>query len=90
MLHFTLTYFHLSLFQTGANCLVALVMMDGPTSSDLLEKLIELRSRAVESIIKDESHHSVRHRIKLSLKLLINAVALIHSCFMSKYYNCFS
>ena len=59
--------------------------MDGTTSEDLLVKLINLRSKAIESIIKDESPHSVRHRIKLSVKILTDTVTLIHCCFISKY-----
>lgn len=59
--------------------------MEKTNSNDLLEKLIQLRCKAIETIIKNESPHSVRHRIKLSVKLLSDTVALIHSCFISKY-----
>ncbi|XP_043288617.1 conserved oligomeric Golgi complex subunit 1 isoform X2 [Venturia canescens] len=68
--------------EVAANCLAALVLLDGTSSKELLEKLISLRSQAIESIIKDENPHSVRHRIKLSVKLLSDTVILIHSCFI--------
>lgn len=58
--------------------------MEKTSSKNLLEKLIQLRSKAVESIIKNENPHSVRHRIKLSVKLLTDTISLVHSCFISK------
>ncbi|XP_015110363.1 conserved oligomeric Golgi complex subunit 1 isoform X2 [Diachasma alloeum] len=68
--------------ETAANCLSSLVLMEKTSSKDLIQKFIQFRSNAVESIIKDESPHSVRHRIKICVKLLMDTVALIHSCFI--------
>ncbi|XP_034935180.1 conserved oligomeric Golgi complex subunit 1 isoform X2 [Chelonus insularis] len=71
--------------EVAANCLASLVLMEKTNSKDLLDKLINLRSRAIESIVKSESPQSVRHRIKLSVKMLIDTVALIHFCFINAY-----
>lgn len=49
-----------------------------------MKKLISLRSQAIESVIKDESHLSVRSRISLSVKLLTHVIDLLHSCFIGE------
>ncbi|KAK0180195.1 hypothetical protein PV327_005864 [Microctonus hyperodae] len=69
--------------EVAANCLASLVLMEKTKSKDLLEKLLFHRCKAVETIINNESPHSVRHRIKLSVKLFSDTVALIHSCFIN-------
>ncbi|XP_011304064.1 conserved oligomeric Golgi complex subunit 1 isoform X1 [Fopius arisanus] len=66
----------------AANCLSSLVLMEKTSSKDLFEKIIQFRSKAIESIVKDESPHSVRHRIKLCVRLLMDTIVLIHSCFI--------
>ncbi|XP_015609799.1 conserved oligomeric Golgi complex subunit 1 isoform X2 [Cephus cinctus] len=68
--------------ESAANSLASLVLLDGASSSALIEKLISMRSKAIETIIKDESHHSVRNRIKLCVKLLTQTIILIRTCFI--------
>lgn len=53
---------------------------------DLLKKLISTRNRAIESIIKEESHDSVKNKLKLCMRILIQTVHLIYSCFIRKYF----
>ncbi|XP_057331715.1 conserved oligomeric Golgi complex subunit 1 isoform X1 [Microplitis mediator] len=67
----------------AANCLAALVLLEKTQSKDLLKKLIDLRCRAVESIIKSDDTLSVKYKIKLAVKLLMDTVALIHICFIN-------
>ncbi|GAB1869175.1 Conserved oligomeric Golgi complex subunit 1 [Camponotus japonicus] len=66
----------------AANCLASLVFLNESSFVDLLEKLISMRSRAIESIIKEESHDSVKNKLKLCMKILIQTVHLIYSCFI--------
>ncbi|XP_063993601.1 conserved oligomeric Golgi complex subunit 1 isoform X2 [Diachasmimorpha longicaudata] len=68
--------------EIAANCLSSMVLMDKSSAKDLIKKLIQFRSKAMESIINDESPRNVRHRIKMCVKLLMDTVALIHSCFI--------
>ncbi|XP_046432315.1 conserved oligomeric Golgi complex subunit 1 isoform X1 [Neodiprion fabricii] len=68
--------------ESAANCLASLVLLDGMASTELLKKLITLRSQAVEAVIKDESHLSVRNRISLSVKMLTHVIDLLYSCFV--------
>lgn len=52
---------------------------------DLLEKLISMRNHAIKSVIKEESHSSVKNKLKLCIQILIQTVYLIYSCFISKH-----
>lgn len=71
--------------QSAANCLAAMVLLNGASFSELLEKLISLRSRAIESVIADDRNEcSVRSKIKLCIKILIETVVLIHRCFVDE------
>lgn len=75
--------------QNAANCLASLVFLNESSFVDLLEKLISTRSHAIESIIKEEScHDSVKNKLKLCIKILIQTVHLIYSCFICKYFIC--
>ncbi|XP_076240433.1 conserved oligomeric Golgi complex subunit 1 isoform X2 [Calliopsis andreniformis] len=66
-----------------ANCLAALVLLNGTSFSDLLEKLISMRNHAVKSIITDDSDSNVKSKIKLCIEILIQTVNLIYSCFIN-------
>ncbi|XP_020287464.1 conserved oligomeric Golgi complex subunit 1 isoform X2 [Pseudomyrmex gracilis] len=66
----------------AANCLASLVFLNESSFEDLLDKLISTRSYAIESIIKEESHDSVKIKLKLCITLLIQTVYLIYSCFI--------
>ncbi|KYQ53960.1 Conserved oligomeric Golgi complex subunit 1 [Trachymyrmex zeteki] len=48
----------------AANCLVSLVFLNESSFADLLEKLISTRCTAIESVIKGESHDSVKNKLK--------------------------
>ncbi|XP_012251073.2 conserved oligomeric Golgi complex subunit 1 [Athalia rosae] len=73
--------------ELAANCLASLVLLDNMTCTELLKKLISLQSQAIESVVKDESHFSVRNRISLSIKLLTHVISLLHSCFIESDGN---
>ncbi|XP_043526866.1 conserved oligomeric Golgi complex subunit 1 isoform X1 [Frieseomelitta varia] len=66
-----------------ANCLAALVLLNGTSSSDLLDKLISMRNHAVESIVRDENDNSVKKKIKSCIEVLIQTISLIYSCFIN-------
>ncbi|XP_076651687.1 conserved oligomeric Golgi complex subunit 1 isoform X1 [Halictus rubicundus] len=66
-----------------ANCLAALVLLNGTSFSDLLDMLISMRSHAIKSIITDENDSSVKNKIKLCIKILIQTVNLMYSCFIN-------
>lgn len=53
--------------------------------ANLLERLIFSRNHAIESVVKGESHDTVKNKLKLCMKILIQTVYLIYSCFISKY-----
>lgn len=53
---------------------------------DLLEKLISMRNHAIGTVIKEESHSNVKTKLKLCIKILIQTVHLIYSCFISKFF----
>ncbi|CAL7937740.1 unnamed protein product [Xylocopa violacea] len=69
--------------ESTANCLAALVLLDGTTFPDLLEKLISMRNRAIKSVVMDENDSSVKSKIKSCIKILIETISLIYSCFMN-------
>ena len=66
-----------------ANCLAALVLLNGTSFSDLLEKLISMRNRAIKSVVTDENDSSVKSKIKLCIEILIQTVNLIYACFIN-------
>ncbi|XP_071866705.1 conserved oligomeric Golgi complex subunit 1 isoform X1 [Bombus fervidus] len=66
-----------------ANCLAALVLLNGSSFSDLLDKLISLRNHAVNSIVTDENDNSVKKKIKSCIEILIQTISLIYSCFIN-------
>lgn len=72
-------------FQSAANCLASLILLNKTPYKDLLEKLIFTRCRAVESIIKDENDYNVKTKIKLCIEMLIHTITLIYACFISTY-----
>jgi len=74
------------ILQNAANCLVSLVFLNESSFVDLVEKLITTRSHAIECIIKNENYDSVKNKLKLCMKILIQTVHLIYSCFISKYF----
>jgi hypothetical protein len=74
------------ILQNAANCLVSLVFLNESSFVDLVEKLITTRSHAIECIIKNENYDSVKNKLKLCMKVLIQTVHLIYSCFISKYF----
>ncbi|XP_067206768.1 conserved oligomeric Golgi complex subunit 1 isoform X2 [Linepithema humile] len=67
----------------AANCLASLVFLNESSFVDLLEKLISTRRYAIQSVIKEESHDSVKSKLKLCMKILIQTIHLIHSCFIN-------
>ncbi|XP_011143993.1 conserved oligomeric Golgi complex subunit 1 isoform X2 [Harpegnathos saltator] len=67
----------------AANCLASLVFLNESSFVNLLEKLISTRNCAIKSVIKEESHSSVKHKLKLCIKILIQTVHLIYSCFIN-------
>ncbi|XP_011699019.1 PREDICTED: conserved oligomeric Golgi complex subunit 1 isoform X1 [Wasmannia auropunctata] len=67
----------------AANCLASLVFLNESSFADLLERLISTRSHAIESVVKGESHDSVKNKLKLCMKILIQTVHLIYSCFIN-------
>ncbi|XP_076229389.1 conserved oligomeric Golgi complex subunit 1 isoform X2 [Nomia melanderi] len=69
--------------ESVANCLAALVLLNGTSFTDLLDMLISMRSQAIKSIITDENDSNVKNKIKLCINVLIQTVNLIHSCFIS-------
>ncbi|KAJ8688562.1 hypothetical protein QAD02_024357 [Eretmocerus hayati] len=68
--------------ELAANCLAALVLLEGLNSFDLLTKLISLRSQTIQSFIISESDYTVKSKIKLSLSVLMETIPLISSCFI--------
>lgn len=56
-----------------------------------MDKLISMRNQAIKSIVTDENDNSVKTKIKLCIKILIQTINLIYSCFISNYniYNVF-
>lgn len=50
-----------------------------------------MRNQAIKSIVTDENDNSVKTKIKLCIKILIQTINLIYSCFISNYnmYNVF-
>lgn len=66
-----------------ANCLAAFVLLNGTSFSDLLDKLISMRNQAIKSIVTDENDNSVKTKIKLCIKILIQTINLIYSCFIN-------
>lgn len=74
--------------QNAANCLASIVFLNESPLMNLLEKLISMRSRAIESVIKEETHNSVKNKLKLCIKILIQTIYLIYSCFISEYFVC--
>ncbi|XP_076630007.1 conserved oligomeric Golgi complex subunit 1 isoform X2 [Colletes latitarsis] len=68
--------------ESVANCLAALVLLNGSSFSDLLEMLISMRNRAIKSVVTDENDSSVKNKIKLCIEILIQTVNLIYSCFI--------
>ncbi|XP_076678689.1 conserved oligomeric Golgi complex subunit 1 isoform X1 [Andrena cerasifolii] len=66
-----------------ANCLAALVLLNGTSFPDLLEKLISMRNRAIKSVVTDENDSSVKSKIKLCIEILIQTVNLINACFIN-------
>ncbi|XP_032451954.1 conserved oligomeric Golgi complex subunit 1 isoform X1 [Nasonia vitripennis] len=68
--------------ELAANCLAALVLLDGLNSADLLNRLISLRSQTIKSIVISESDLSVKNKIKLCLNVLMDTIPLISSCFI--------
>ncbi|XP_076174004.1 conserved oligomeric Golgi complex subunit 1 isoform X2 [Ptiloglossa arizonensis] len=69
--------------ETVANCLAALVLLNGSSFSDLLEMLISMRNHAIKSVVTDENDNSVKNKIKLCIEILIQTVNLIYSCFIN-------
>ncbi|XP_032688873.1 conserved oligomeric Golgi complex subunit 1 isoform X2 [Odontomachus brunneus] len=67
----------------AANCLASLVFLNESPFVDLLEKLISTRNHAIVSVIKEESHSSVKNKLKLCIKIFIQTVHLIYSCFIN-------
>ncbi|XP_043265758.1 conserved oligomeric Golgi complex subunit 1 isoform X1 [Colletes gigas] len=65
-----------------ANCLAALVLLNGSSFSDLLEMLISMRNRAIKFVVTDENDSNVKNKIKLCIEILIQTVNLIYSCFI--------
>ncbi|XP_011499095.1 PREDICTED: conserved oligomeric Golgi complex subunit 1 [Ceratosolen solmsi marchali] len=68
--------------EVAANCLAALVLLDGLNSSDLLSRLISFRSQAIKSIALSETDLTVKNNIKLCLNILIKTIPLISNCFI--------
>ncbi|XP_043472746.1 conserved oligomeric Golgi complex subunit 1 isoform X1 [Leptopilina heterotoma] len=73
--------------ESAANCLASLMLLADIPSTDLLNKFIAFRNQAIQFIISNENHHSVRNRIKLSLKMFMETVSLIHNCFIKSNDN---
>ncbi|XP_074110677.1 conserved oligomeric Golgi complex subunit 1 [Cotesia typhae] len=69
--------------ELAANCLTSLLLLEKTQSKVLLKKLIELRCKAVESIVLSNDNLSVKHKIKFAVKLLMDTVALIYKCFIN-------
>ncbi|XP_011334324.2 conserved oligomeric Golgi complex subunit 1 isoform X1 [Ooceraea biroi] len=67
----------------AANCLVSLVFLNESSFVDLVEKLIATRSHALEAVIKNENYDSVKNKLKLCMKILIQTVHIIYSCFIN-------
>ncbi|XP_014482277.1 PREDICTED: conserved oligomeric Golgi complex subunit 1 isoform X2 [Dinoponera quadriceps] len=67
----------------AANCLASLVFLNESSFVNLLEKLISTRNHAIETVLKEESHSSVKNKLKLCIKILIQTVHLIYSCFIN-------
>ncbi|XP_017889785.1 conserved oligomeric Golgi complex subunit 1 isoform X2 [Ceratina calcarata] len=66
-----------------ANCLAALVLLNGTSFPDLLEKLISMRNHAIRSVVTDENDSSVKTKIKSCIEILIQTINLIYSCFIT-------
>ncbi|XP_076395126.1 conserved oligomeric Golgi complex subunit 1 isoform X2 [Megachile rotundata] len=66
-----------------ANSLAALVLLNGSTFSELLEKLISMRNHTIQSIVTDENDNSVKSKIKLCIEILIQTIDLVYSCFIN-------
>ncbi|KAG7200581.1 hypothetical protein KM043_001141 [Ampulex compressa] len=71
--------------ESAANCLAALVLLNNTPLKQLLQKLISMRSCALESVIKDDNDDSVKNKIRLCIKILIETVILIYTCFIKSH-----
>lgn len=69
--------------EVAANSLAALVLLEGLSSLDLLNKLISLRSQTVQTLLTIESNLNVKSKIKTCLSALMKTIPLISCCFIS-------
>lgn len=66
-----------------------LVLLQGIGSLELLNKLLDLRTQAVQDVLQSEGHESVKVRVSASLKLLIHTVLILHACFLGEWIKSF-
>ncbi|XP_069696321.1 conserved oligomeric Golgi complex subunit 1 isoform X2 [Periplaneta americana] len=68
--------------EEASSCLSTLVLLEGIGSLELLKKLLQLRTQALENVLQSDSHDSVKARVCTSLKLLVHTITLLYSCFL--------
>ncbi|GFG34353.1 hypothetical protein Cfor_08794, partial [Coptotermes formosanus] len=68
--------------EDASSCLSTLVLLQGISSLELLNKLLDLRTQALRVVLQSEGHESVKVRVCMSVKLLIHTVLLLHACFL--------
>ncbi|XP_066999265.2 conserved oligomeric Golgi complex subunit 1 isoform X2 [Anabrus simplex] len=71
--------------EEAANCLCSLVLLEGLSSSNLLDKFLALRSQALQLTLESDEHTSVKARVSTSLQLLVLTICLLYSCFLDGY-----
>ncbi|XP_038114820.1 conserved oligomeric Golgi complex subunit 1 isoform X1 [Culex quinquefasciatus] len=69
--------------EVAAKCLASLVLLESCQLDHILSVFVQMRLKAFAGVLAEGSRHEkVRDKILASLKLLMNTVELIHTCFV--------
>ncbi|KAK7792119.1 hypothetical protein R5R35_009650 [Gryllus longicercus] len=68
--------------EEASNCLCSIVLLEGLTPLELLNKLLSLRTQALKSTLLSDQHVSVKTRICNSLRLLVHTISMLYACFV--------
>ncbi|GLH04216.1 Conserved oligomeric Golgi complex subunit 1 [Gryllus bimaculatus] len=66
----------------ASNCLCSIVLLEGLTPLELLNKILSLRTQALKSTLLSDQHVSVKTRICNSLRLLVHTISMLYACFV--------
>ncbi|KAL1400270.1 hypothetical protein pipiens_002086 [Culex pipiens pipiens] len=69
--------------EVAAKCLASLVLLESCQLDHILSVFVQMRLKAFAGVLAEGSRHEkVKDKILASLKLLMNTVELIHTCFV--------